>query len=86
MAEDKTEILVKKGLMGDDLTHSEAARVAERLQDNTDALARFLAIEDQLDDIIKAVDNAKKAVKWLIGFLVLNYGATFHEAILSVIM
>jgi len=83
---DKTEILVTKGLMGDDLTPEEARQVAERLESNTEAMQRFLLIEDQLDDIVKMVDKIKSGGKWLGAFLVANYGLEFRHSIESVII
>ena len=81
MSENKTEILIIDSLIGKKLTKEQAEIVAARMQQNTKDLARFLAIEDQLDDIIKVVENGKKAVKWLVGLLVANYIGTFWGSI-----
>jgi len=80
---DKT--LMQDSLTGKDLTEDEARHLAEKFQNNSEAMARFMAIEDQLDDIIKVVENGKKAVKWLVGLLIANYIGTFWGSIESLL-
>ena len=85
MANEKTEILIIDSLIGKKLTKEQAEIVASRMQQNTEDLARFLAIEDQLDDIIKGVEKAKKAIKWLLGLLAANYAMTVTDFISTVL-
>ncbi len=85
MANEKTEILIIDSLIGKKLTKEQAEIVASRMQQNTEDLSRFLAIEDQLDDIIKGVEKAKKAIKWLLGLLAANYAMTVTDFISAVL-
>lgn len=84
MKGDKT--LIQQSLTGHDLDEDDARRLAEKIQLDSEAMARFLKIEDQLDDIIKGVEKAKKAIKWLLGLLAANYALTFSDMIKSVII
>ncbi len=86
MSSDRTEILVRRSMMGDDLTPEEADVVASRLEDNTRAMHRFMAIEEQIGEILIVIHRVKSAGKWVITFLIANYGLTFRESIESVIM
>ena len=85
MGDNKTEILIIDSLIGKKLTKEQAEIVASRMQQNTEDLSRFLAIEDQLDDIIKGVEKAKKAIKWLLGLLAANYAMTVTDFISAVL-
>ena len=86
MSDDKTEILMIDSLTGKKLTREQADIIVNRMQANTDSAARFDALEDRLEDVIADHDKAKKVIKWLIGFLVINYGATFRESFEGAIM
>ena len=86
MSDDKTEVLIIDSLVGKKLTKDQAEIVASRMQANTDSAARFNALEDKLEEVIADHDKAKKAIKWLIGFLAINYGATFRETFETAIM
>ena len=79
MKGDKT--LIQQSLTGHDLTEDEARRLAETMQGNTEAMQRFLKIEDQLDDIVASYEKAKKAIRWLLGLLAANYAVTFSDFI-----
>jgi len=75
---DKT--LMQQSLTGKDLEEADALRLAELLDANTKAIARFVKIEDKLDDVLNFVEWAKKSVKWLAGLMVANYIGTFWSS------
>lgn len=83
MKGDKT--LIQESLTGKDLAEDDARRLAEQMQGNTAAVLRFEAVESDLNEIIKAVNNIKRAVKWVIGLLVANYIGTFWGSIEAMI-
>ena len=84
MKGDKT--LIHESLTGKDLTEEEAHHLAEQMQGTTAAVLRFEALEGDLIEIVGVVNRIKKAVKWIIGLLIVNYGATFWDSIKSVIV
>ena len=64
-----------------DMPEDDARRLAEQSQSNTAAVRRFEALESDLVEIVSVIHKIKKAVKWLIGLLALNFFATFEEVI-----
>ena len=72
MSEDKTQIILKKSLLGEDLTEDEADIVVNRAQDNSDAVERFEALEAEIEQI-------KKVAKWLGALLLANYSSNLLD-------
>ena len=75
MKGDKTLI---QDSLAKDMPEEDARRLAEQSQANTAAVLRFEVLEADLIEIVGVVHKIKKAVKWIIGLLALNFFATFE--------
>ena len=83
MVGDKT--LMQQSLTGKDLGEADALRLAELLDSNTKAIARFVKIEVQLEDMVESYAKLKKGVRWLLGLLAANYAMTVSDFISTVL-
>lgn len=76
-----TEVLLVKSLEGEDLSPAEAERVARQSRERGQMLQRFEAMEADIAEVIADHKKAKMVIKWIVGLLVVNYGATFRDTL-----